>query len=332
MARGLGQFLLHDRRFLKPLLIALAALAVGTMPVRAQSPWDSGVTLRGAIQGDGETPQPPSSITVPNTTVVPRSGGPVDENTPATVKLVALLTADGQQIDQSLVWRVYEDAPAGVASKLLFTRREPSPTLKLKPGDYIINAAFGRADVTRKVALAPGSSSSEKFVLNAGGLRVKVLVDGSAPAPNTVSYEILSGERDQLDNRTRIMGRAKPDVIVRLNAGIYRIVSTYGDANATVEADVTVEAGKLTEAVISHSAARVTFKLVTSPGGDALPDTQWVVQTPEGEVVKRSVGALPTHILAPGTYTIVAKNGTRAFKRDFTIKDGDISQVEVLMQ
>ena len=43
--------------------------------------------------------------------------------------------------------------------------------------------------------------------------------------------------------------------LVRLNAGIYRIVSTYGDANATVEADVTVEAGKLSEASVTHSAA-----------------------------------------------------------------------------
>ncbi|MCK9912438.1 hypothetical protein MXD81_25005, partial [Microbacteriaceae bacterium K1510] len=83
----------------------------------------------------------------------------------------------------------------------------------------------------------------------------------------------------------------------------YRIVSRYGDANAKVEADVTVEAGKLTEATISHSAARVTFKLVTRIGGEALPDTQWTVQTPDGQMVLQSIGALPTHILAPGTYS-----------------------------
>jgi hypothetical protein len=119
---------------------------------------------------------------------------------------------------------------------------------------------------------------------------------------------------------------------MRLNAGIYRIVSTYGDANAVVEADVTVEAGKLTEATILHSAARATFKLVTRLGGEALPDTEWTVQTPEGQVVKHSVGALPTHILAPGTYTVIAKSGARAFKRDFTLANGEIAQVEVLMR
>ena len=78
-----------------------------------------------------------------------------------------------------------------------------------------------------------------------------------------MSYDIFSGETDQQGNRTKVMSGARPGLIVRLNAGIYHIVSTYGDANATVRADINVEAGKLTEATVSHTGARVTFKLVT---------------------------------------------------------------------
>ena len=96
--------------------------------------------------------------------------------------------------------------------------------------------------------------------------------------------------------------------------------------------DITVEAGKLTEATVSHTAAKVTLGLVARSGGDALPDTVWTLQTPQGEVVKESVGALPTHILAPGTYTAVAKSQGRAFRRDFTVANGDAAQVEVMMQ
>ncbi len=327
----------------KAVAALVAALALA-LPAAAQeaNPWDTGVTPPGtfpapALTHEASPQTAPAQETAPgaNVTVVPRTGGGAQDASSGVTKvnLIALLTADGQRIDQGLVWRIYE-ATAGPKgeSKLLTTKREPSPTVSLKPGNYIVNAAFGRADLTRAITVAPGPPTDEKFVLNAGGLRVKVLVDEVAPAPNTVSYDIYSGERDQLDNRTKVMSRAKPNVIVRLNAGIYRIVSTYGDANAKVEADVTVEAGKLTEASVSHSAARVTFKLVTRLGGEALPDTQWTVQTPEGTVVKRSVGALPTHILAPGTYTIIAKSGTRAFKRDFTLAGGETAQVEVLMR
>ena len=299
--------------------------------------WPSNVQLRGAFPPDTgrdfpTTVQPGPNLPA-NTTVVPRAATPGDDQSgEGNVDLVALLTVDGQRIDEGVVWRIFGTTPGSRAEpKLIMTKREASPTVQLAPGEYVVNAAFGRADITRKITVTE-ARSSEKFVLNAGGLKVKVLVDGVEPPLHTVAYDILSGERDQSDNRIRVLAGAKPNVINRLNAGIYRIVSHYGDANAKVEADVTVEAGKLTEATISHSAARVTFKLVTRLGGEALPDTQWTVQTPDGEVVMRSVGALPTHILAPGSYSVTAKSSDRAYKRDFTIANGEIAQVEVLMQ
>ena len=85
-----------------------------------------------------------------------------------------------------------------------------------------------------------------------------------------MSYDIYSDERDKYGQRMRVMSGAKPGLVTRLNAGIYSIVGTYGDANAIARADVTVEAGKLTEATLTHAAARVTFKLVTRAGGDAI--------------------------------------------------------------
>jgi hypothetical protein len=317
----------------------LAVLLAIPAPAAAQEPdpWGTGVQLRGAFPSPSDGAQPPATREMldepSNTTVVPRTNLIPDADAPAQVNLVALLTVDGQSIEQGIVWRVYKVGPGhNTDAKLILTKREPNPSIELKPGDYIVNAAFGQADLTRRITVAAGTPMSERFVLNAGGLRVKVLVDGKAPPPNAVTYDIYTGERDQFDNRTKVMNRAKPNLVIRLNAGIYHIVSTYGDANARVESDITVEAGKLTEATVAHAAARVTFKLVTRIGGEALPDTQWTVQTPEGQLVKQSVGALPTHILAPGTYTIIAKSGTNAYKRDFSLANGEVSQVEVLMQ
>ncbi len=46
---------------------------------------------------------------------------------------------------------------------------------KLHVGDYVVNAAFGRAHITRRISVKPGQADGvvEDFVLNAGGLRVK---------------------------------------------------------------------------------------------------------------------------------------------------------------
>lgn len=309
---------------MRALCLLLAALLV--TPAWAQQ--------SGGWQTDLEASQPAAPGA--NTTVAPRKTEPSAQTDPqlGQLDLVALLTADGQRIDRGLIWRIFEDhgAAGGAPPKLVGVHREASPAVKLKPGGYIVNVAFGRANLTRQITIAAGGRAREQFVLNAGGLRLTALVDGKPAPPNAIAYEIQSDERDQQGNRTSIMSNAKPGLVIRLNAGIYHIVSTYGDANAVVRADVTVEAGKLTEATVAHAAAKVTLKLVTRSGGDALPDTQWVLQTPEGAVVKESVGALPTHYLAPGAYTAIAKSQGRAFRRDFTVESGAITQVEVMMQ
>lgn len=327
------------RARLSPAAAPLAAMLAGCLAmtfwafsVRAQdaaappSNWDAGVEIKKTA---------PAQAAKPNTTVIERSGGdPKGANgvAPPGVKLVALLTDNGQQIDQGLIWRVFQSAAeAGGKSKLVMENREPSPTLKLAPGDYTVNAAFGRANLTRKVTVKAGAPSTEQFVLNAGGFRLTALYGGKPAASGAVTYAVYADDHEQLDGRTAVMASAKPGLIVRLNAGIYRVVSTYGDANAKVESDVTVEAGKLTDATVTHTAGKASFKLVTRAGGEALPDAHWIIQNASGETVKDSVGALPTHALAPGDYTVTVKSAGHMFSRAFSIKDQETVSVEVLM-
>jgi len=305
----------------RALLVAAAVGLLGAVPSLAQGP-----------AGPAATQANPSS-----STIIPRSGSETapgaTASTLAGVRLEALLTSDGQRIDQGLVWRVFSARNERDGKpKLIATHREATPSLKLPPGDYAVNVAFGRANLTRKITVKPGDGAVEPFILNAGGLRVVADIGGAEPPANAISYTIQSDERDQTGNRATIMTGAKPGLIIRLNAGIYQLTSVYGDANAIVRADITVEAGKLTEAALSHSAGKVAFKLVTEPGGDAVPDTQWSIQTPTGEIVKESVGALPTHILAPGTYAAFAKKAGKSYRRDFLLRPGDVVQVEVVAQ
>ncbi len=247
------------------------------------------------------------------------------------VRLVALLTGDGQQIDQGLVWRVFQTAGQAGKSKLLVESHEASPFVKLQPGEYTVNAAFGRANLTRKIVVKADGPPFEAFVLNAGGLRLSALVGGNPAPPGAVTYSIFSDDRDQFESRSAIISGGKPNLIIRLNSGIYRLVSLYGDANAKIETDVTVEAGKLTETTVTHSGGKATFKLVTRSGGEAVPDTHWTIQTEDGDTVKESVGALPTHVLLPGKYQVTASSGGHLYQNNFEIKDGDNISVEVLM-
>jgi hypothetical protein len=316
----------------KVMRAAALTVAFAAQPLLAETPaapaagWNTGVEVK-------KTPAPAAAAKPNNTTVIERSGEGKSgaAATGGQLHLMALLTADGQQIDQGLVWRVFQGtADPSLKAKLITENREASPTLKLPPGDYTVNASFGRAHITRKVSVKANAPASEQFVLNAGGLRVSAVVDGKPAPAGSVSYAIFSDDRDQSSSRTAVMAGAKPNLIMRLNAGIYRIVSTYGDANAHVETDVTVEAGKLTEASVTHTAGKATFRLVTRAGGEAVPDTHWSVVAASGDIAKESVGALPTHVLAPGSYSVTAKSGGQTYKRSFAVKAGETATVEIL--
>jgi len=251
----------------------------------------------------------------------------------ARIKLTALLTDRGPPISNGITWHIFKPDASGGTPMLVKQLKTATPDFEIQPGVYLINAAFGLAYLTRTVNLEAGNSLQEKFVINAGGLRITVKPSSeNLQGLVNAKFDLLDSERDQFGNRRLLLSGVQPGLITRLNAGIYRIVSRLGDANAIVSSEVTVEAGKLTEATVLHEAAKVTFKLVQRSGGDALAGAQWTIMTGSGRIVKETAGALPTHILAPGDYTISARLSGRLYTRTFTIKSGDNVEVEVVIQ
>ncbi|MGE5260339.1 MAG: hypothetical protein ACM3MH_05625 [Actinomycetota bacterium] len=253
---------------------------------------------------------------------------------PVPVTFKALVTEQGPKLDSGLVWRVYAAAlsPDGTR-KLIATHREANPTAALLPGEYLVNAAYGLSNLTKKISVESGKSIEETFVLNTGALKLAATLPSGDPLPGgTVRFDIFTDEEDQFGNRHRILANAKPGVVIRLNAGAYHIVSLYGDANAKVKCDVTVEPGKITEATVKQTGAKVTFKLVQTLGGEALADTKWKILTSAGDVVKENVGALPTHILANGSYAVVADHGGLDYTRKFSIESSEAKQIEVVVE
>lgn len=254
---------------------------------------------------------------------------------PVPVTFKALVAETGPRLQAGITWRVYEakTSPAAAGYKLVSTHRDPMPTAALLPGEYLVNAAYGLSNLTKKIKVESGRSIEETFVLNTGGLKLAALLADSTPLPASAArYDILSDEEDQFGNRQMVLRDAKPGIVIRLNAGAYRIECLYGDANAVAKADITVEPGKVTEATLKQTGAKTTFKLVQTLGGEALADTKWTLLTSAGDVVKENAGALPTHILAPGSYAVVADHSGESFTRKFSIEPGEAKQIEVVVE
>ena len=329
---------------LKTLLAAIAAPPPPAAPVAATPLPPANVPAADPTAGQkaGETAVFKSGAPKPNDPqaqtqrVIPVSPAPPKTQPlrPVPVSFKALVTEEGPKLQSGLIWRVYNaEAKADGVFELISTHREPTPTAALLPGEYLVNAAYGLSNLTRKIRVERGKSLEETFVLNTGGLALRaLLVNGQECPEDSVRFDVQSDEQDQFGNRETILGDAAAHKVIRLNAGAYHVKSIYGDANASVGVDVTVEPGRVTEATIKHTGAKITFRLVQSLGGEALANTRWRILTSAGDTVKSNAGALPTHILAAGSYAVVADHNGHSYTRKFAIEPGNDKQIEVAIE
>lgn len=247
------------------------------------------------------------------------------------ITLSARLTEEGPDITRGLVWRVFRpEADQNGKLPLVASAQGGSGVFNLEPGSYLVHASFGRAGATKRITIG-SNARSESLVLDAGGMKLDAILSGGQRIPREkLRFAIFEAEPDISGDRALIIPDVKPGTVVRLNSGTYHVVSNFGTVNAVIRSDIRVEAGKLTEATVEHKAAELTLKLVREPGGEAIADTSWAVLTDSGDIVRESVGAFASMVLAEGDYAIVAKNRDRIYQRDFKVIAGRNQDVEVL--
>lgn len=242
--------------------------------------------------------------------------------------LEARLVEEGDPLAEGVVWRVFgARTQADDRLPLLAEAEGGSTVVKLPAGDYLVHAAFGSAGATKRITVAD-DDQMESLVLDAGGLKLDAIVGNDRPiAAHDVAFEVMRS--DESGDMVTVVPNAQPGHVLRLSAGNYHVISRYGGVNAIVRADIEVEPGKLTEAVMRHTGAAVTLKLVSAEGGEAIANTSWAVTTQDGTTLHESIGAFPSIILAAGSYTAVATHQNRNYSRDFTVEAGRNRDIEV---
>ena len=272
------------------------------------------------------------SITQPSLAAVPPVATPQGASPPAqpVLSLTARYGKDLPVINSGLVWRVFTDRPDENGTfKLIREERGATPNIVLPPGGYVVHVTFGLVSAVRPVTLK-SDTDREAFVLPAGGLRIEGRVGASKIPQNQISFAIYKGSQFEIGERAPLVPSVAAGDVALLPEGTYYIISNYGDANSVVRSDIRVQAGKLTDVIISHRAAVITLKLVSDKGGEALANTAWSVITPGGDVIKESIGAFPRVVLSEGEYRAIAKNEGKVFERPFNVVNGVDGEVEVV--
>jgi hypothetical protein len=281
--------------------------------------------------GPASSPSLPAPLTQPSITVPPVAA-PSGASTAgqAVLSLTARYGKDLPVITGGLVWRVFSDRPDETGTfKLIREDRGATPNIVLPPGSYVVHVALGLVSAVRAVTLK-SETGRESFLLPAGGLRIEGRVGTSKIPPNQISFSIYKGSQFEAAERSSLIPNVAAGDVALIPEGTYYIISNYGDANSVVRSDIRVQAGKLTDVIITHRAAVITLKLVSDKGGEALANTAWSVITPGGDVIKESIGAFPRVVLSEGEYRAIAKNEGKVFERPFNVVNGVDGEVEVV--
>ncbi|CAN5334149.1 hypothetical protein BH10PSE11_BH10PSE11_20700 [soil metagenome] len=308
--------------------------------------------------GDAPPPIPPANVPVPPTpsgpaiSLAPPSGPSASPGLPATLTQPPVTTAlppqpaatpaqgvlaltarfgkDLPPVNGGVIWRVYSDKPdASGAFQLVREDRGATPNIVLAPGGYVVHASLGLVSAVRPVTLR-NETVRESFDLPAGGLRIEGRVGTTKIPQGQITFSIYKGSQFEVGERAPLAQSVAAGDVMLVPEGTYYIISNYGDANSVVRSDIRVQAGKLTDVIVTHRAAVITLKLVSDKGGEALANTAWSVITPAGDVIKEYNGAFPKVILSEGEYRVIAKNEGKVFERPFNVSNGVDGEVEVL--
>ncbi len=282
--------------------------------------------LAAGAAAEAQTPLGSPATRVPPAAPAPVSAEAQNPSQPtALLQVSAVFAHDETPIRSGLVWRVFEER-AGEAVPVAKSASARA-SFTLKPGTYYIHVAYGFAGASKRVTLTAGPAT-ERLAISAGALQLGGAV-GDMPIPAArLSFSIFVPIGNNSEGR--FVTKAKAGEIIRLPEGSYHVVSTYGESNAIMRADLKVEPGKVTEATLNHRAATVTLKLVATPGGEAFAGTAFSVLTPGGDVIREAIGAFPSLTLAEGDYVLIARHEGKVYTREFKVESGVDRDIEVL--
>jgi hypothetical protein len=317
----------------RPFAIACLALVASAAAIAQTNP----------SQGTTPSPLAPQPQGTPGR-LQPFSGTPASGT--GRLFLSATFGGNSQSVVSGVRWRIFRERPdANGVHQLVAESSDLAPALTLPDGDYIVHAAYGLAAVTRRVVIS-SNNVNERIPLNAGALQIAGLL-GEAPIPPArLKLDLYVPERTGQTEKL-VAANVKPGDTIRLPEGNYRIVSTYLDANvpastpaiaglpanatnSVINAEVRIEAGKATDAIVRHRASNITLKLVNVPKGEALANTSFTVLTPGGDVIREMIGAFPRLVLAEGEYTVIARRDGRTHQTTFKVPANGDHEVEIM--
>jgi Ca-activated chloride channel family protein len=239
------------------------------------------------------------------------------------VDLTATTGTDNAVIDD-LLYTIFEDDPESPNGRREVARSHAAEASFILPaGTYYVSARSGSADVRQRIAVGIGETIKQKLTLALASLKLSAIVAGApATAAQGVVYRIDKADGD----KARIARGVGPETAFTLPPGRYSVSASLAAYPLSATQDITLEAGKPTEATLRIEGGMVSFK----PPGDVVgSDVYWEVVDDKGSPVWRKTGLDAKTLLAPGHYKVRFEAQSKQRETDFEVRAGETKDVEI---
>jgi len=295
----------------------------------AQGPAEIGAAIEEALRLASSAPaavdQPPPKQ--PQAGPVP---APVAADGPPGLYLRALLAPNAEALSWPLHWTVLVEGQGGA---VIFAGRAANPQVPVGPGRYVVEARDGAVAASQTVEVAAKGPTPVNLVLNAGVLRVRGLAERvGAPLGDAIITVAEAGpgseSRKDASIGPPLAVYKGSEAIVLLPTGRYLVRVEQGLVRA--ERSVVVPAGSQGRIDIPLNAARLQVSAVgrDGTGGQETPIFSVDEDDPDApkgrREVARSAGRQADFVLPPGTYYVIARQGSVETRERLALAPGDV--------
>jgi Ca-activated chloride channel homolog len=273
---------------------------------------------------DAPAPAPSAQPTpAPSAAAIPADG-------PPGLYLRASLAAKTDPVmNLPLHWTVFAEGQPDV---ILFAARAANPYVAVAPGRYVVEAREGSVSASQTVDAGDKGPTAANLLLNAGTLLVRAQAQktgaplGDAIVAISEAGQAVEGKKEAAGPPLAMFKGGEGQVMLR--AGRYLVRVEQGLVRS--ERSIVVPAGSQGRIDVPLNAARIILSATGQDGGGPAETIVFSVveddpDAPKGrrEVV-RSATRQADFVLSPGTYYVVARQGSVEVRERLAVGPGDV--------
>ena len=205
----------------------------------------------------------------------------------------------------------------------------PQLAAKLPSGRYRVTSVFNLSTISNDIEIKD-APVTHQMALNAGGITLALMPHFGAPEINAdIEWTIWTFGRDATGNRWEVARARGANPRMMLPEGYYYVTANYNGAEARHTIEVT--AGNNYNYAINLNAG--TMRVYAEPAGGSDVTVFWKIYRKDtggtGEPLMTSSSAGERFLLPEGDYLVVAQQGEKLVKKEFSVAPGKSQAVKM---